>query len=41
VQIDGGLTTLFDFCSGPNYASGGFIADSVLPGVVINGSQQQ
>jgi len=41
VQIDGGLTTLFDFCSGPNYSSGGFIADSVLPGVVINGSQQQ
>ena len=41
VQIDNGLTTLFDFCSGPNYSSGGFIADSVLPGVVINGSQQQ
>jgi hypothetical protein len=41
VQIDSGLTTLFDFCSGPNYSSGGFIADSVLPGVVINGSQQQ
>jgi hypothetical protein len=41
VQIDGGLTTLFDFCTGPNYSSGGFIADSVLPGTVINGSQQQ
>ena len=41
VQMDTGLTSLMDFCSGPAYASGGFIADSVLPGVVINGSQQQ
>jgi hypothetical protein len=37
-----GLTTLFDFCSGPAYASGGFIADSLFTGsTVINGSQQQ
>ena len=37
-----GLTTLFDFCSGPSFASGGFIADSEFDGsTVINGSQQQ
>jgi len=41
VQMDTGLTSLMDFCTGPAYASGGFIADSVLPGVVVNGSQQQ
>jgi hypothetical protein len=37
-----GLTTLQDFCSGPGFASGGFIADSEFDGsTVINGSQQQ
>jgi hypothetical protein len=37
-----GLTTLFDFCSGPGFTSGGFIADSRFGGsTVINGSQQQ
>jgi hypothetical protein len=37
-----GFTTLFDFCSGPSFASGGFIADSEFDNsVVINGSQQQ
>ena len=37
-----GLTTLMDYCSGPSYASGGFIADSQFSGsTVINGSQQQ
>ena len=37
-----GLVTLFDFCSGPAFASGGFIADSEFAGsTVINGSQQQ
>jgi hypothetical protein len=37
-----GLTTLFDFCSGPSFSSGGFIADSEFDGsTVINGSQQQ
>jgi hypothetical protein len=37
-----GFTTLFDFCSGPSFASGGFISDSEFDGsVVINGSQQQ
>jgi len=37
-----GLTTLMDYCTGPSYASGGFIADSRFDGsTVINGSQQQ
>jgi len=37
-----GLTTLMDYCSGPSYASGGFIADSQFSSsTVINGSQQQ
>jgi hypothetical protein len=36
-----GQTTLMDYCSGPSFASGGFIADSAFDGVVINGSQQQ
>jgi len=41
VHIDG-LTTLFDFCSAPNFSSGGFIADSLFTGsTVISGSQQQ
>jgi hypothetical protein len=37
-----GLTTLMDYCTGPSFASGGFIADSRFSNsVVINGSQQQ
>jgi hypothetical protein len=40
VQVNG-QTTLMDYCSGPSFASGGFIADSRFGGVVINGSQQQ
>jgi len=40
VQVNG-QTTLMDYCSGPSYASGGFIADSRFGGTVINGSQQQ
>ncbi len=37
-----GLTTLMDYCSGPSFASGGFIADSEFDNsTVINGSQQQ
>ena len=37
-----GLTTLMDYCTGPSFASGGFIADSSFAGgTVINGSQQQ
>jgi hypothetical protein len=30
-----------DYCSGPSYASGGFIADSRFSRSVTNGSQQQ
>ncbi len=37
-----GTTTLFDYCTSPNYSSGGFIADSAFTGTqVISGSQQQ
>jgi hypothetical protein len=37
-----GLVTLMDYCTGPSFASGGFIADSAFDGsTVINGSQQQ
>lgn len=42
VQVNG-TVSLMDYCSaGPQYASGGFIADSVFTGgTVVNGSQQQ
>ena len=41
LNIAGGNLSLMDYCTaGPQYASGGFIADSNLP-FVINGSQQQ
>jgi hypothetical protein len=41
VNVTGGNLTLFDYCTaGPQYSSGGFIADS-RTGFVINGSQQQ
>jgi hypothetical protein len=41
VNVTGGTLSLMDYCTaGPQYASGGFIADSVA-GTVINGSQQQ
>jgi hypothetical protein len=41
LQIAGGTLSLMDYCTaGPQFASGGFIADSRLPSV-INGSQQQ
>jgi hypothetical protein len=37
-----GLTSLMDYCSGgPQFASGGFIADSTFSSQVTNGSQQQ
>src|SRR3954471_14990767 len=40
-KLTGGNLTLMDYCTaGPQYASGGFIADSQT-GFVINGSQQQ
>ena len=42
VNVTGGNTTLMDYCTGPSFASGGFIADSAFSGgTVINGSQQQ
>jgi hypothetical protein len=42
VNVVGGNVTLMDYCTGPSYASGGFIADSSFAGgTVINGSQQQ
>ncbi|WP_240506658.1 adenylyl cyclase [Thermoactinospora rubra] len=41
LDISGGTLSLMDYCTaGPQYASGGFIADSRLPSVT-NGSQQQ
>jgi hypothetical protein len=41
LNITGGTLSLMDYCTaGPQFASGGFIADSRLP-AVINGSQQQ
>jgi hypothetical protein len=41
VQVNGNMT-LMDYCDGsPDYASGGYIADSQLNGTVTNGSQQQ
>ena len=41
VNISGGNLTLMDYCTaGPQFASGGFIADSQT-GFVINGAQQQ
>jgi hypothetical protein len=37
-----GFATLMDYCTGPSYASGGFIADSEFTnGTIVNGSQQQ
>ena len=43
VVVRGGNLSLMDFCTAaPQYASGGFIADSAFSGgTVINGSQQQ
>lgn len=41
LDVSGGTLSLMDYCTaGPQYASGGFIADSRLP-EVVNGSQQQ
>ena len=41
LKITGANLSLMDYCTaGPQFASGGFIADSSLP-FVINGSQQQ
>ena len=41
VQVNG-FATLMDYCTGPSFASGGFIADTAFDGsTVVNGSQQQ
>ena len=41
MNISGGTLSLMDYCTaGPQFASGGFIADSRLPNT-LNGSQQQ
>ena len=41
VHVNGGFS-LMDYCTGPSYASGGFIADSTFSGAsVVSGSQQQ
>jgi hypothetical protein len=41
VEVTGANLSLMDYCTaGPQFASGGFVADSALP-FVINGSQQQ
>lgn len=34
-------TSFMPYCEDPNYASGGFVADSKLEGGALNGSQQQ
>jgi len=37
-----GFATLMDYCTGPSYASGGFMADVQFDGsTIVNGSQQQ
>jgi hypothetical protein len=35
------FTTFMPYCENPNFASGGFVADSYLEGGALNGSQQQ
>ncbi len=41
LDVEGATLSLMDYCTaGPQFASGGFIADSRLPNV-LNGSQQQ
>ncbi len=47
VDVKGGNLSLMDYCTGPSFASGGFIADSKVADMslpsqeLINGSQQQ
>ena len=36
-----GYASLMDYCTGPSFASGGFIADSEFTDSITNGSQQQ
>src|SRR5260221_414714 len=43
VNVNGGTMSFMDYCSaGPQFASGGFVADSQFAGgTIVNGSQQQ
>jgi hypothetical protein len=43
VDVNGGTMSFMDYCSaGPQFASGGFVADSQFTGgTIVNGSQQQ
>ncbi|CAJ1967978.1 unnamed protein product [Cylindrotheca closterium] len=41
VSIVGGKLSLMDFCTNPAFASGGFMADTLVQGAIENGSQQQ
>ncbi len=43
VDVSGGTMSFMDYCSaGPQFASGGFVADSQFTGgTIVNGSQQQ
>ncbi|MGH1550442.1 adenylyl cyclase [Leifsonia poae] len=42
MDITGGGMSLMDYCTaGPQYASGGFLADSKVSATIVNGSQQQ
>ena len=41
INANGSNVTLMDYCTGPSYASGGFIADTKTSATIINGSQQQ
>ena len=43
VNVSGGTMSFMDYCSaGPQFASGGFVADSQFAGgTIVNGSQQQ
>ncbi len=42
VNVTGGDLTFDDYCTGPSYSSGGFMADSQTQGgTIVSGSQQQ
>lgn len=41
VHVTGQQLSFMDYCTGPSYASGGFLADSKAESGIVNGSQQQ
>ena len=41
VHFSGGDVSLMDYCTTPAFASGGFVADSLVQGKIENGAQQQ